>query len=174
MASGMNPVEKTIVVVVAYCIAILAIVLLHVSGVLQWPVVVGGLAAPLILGACASRLRRSLLLAAFTAALGTPFVLSQGALVIAPMFAGYLLAAGAIGMLNQKRAARKERWRRARSIEDRHDREVFDCSMNVLHAPASLSLTLSGISSLRKEAGFMSYVVRIISRDSLKSPSICF
>jgi len=129
----MNPVEKTIVVVVAYCIAILAIVLLHVSGVLQWPVVVGGLAAPLILGACASRLQRSLVLAAFTAALGTPFILSQGALVIAPMFAGYLLAAGAIGMLNQKRAARKERWRRARSIEDRHDREVFDCSMNVLH-----------------------------------------
>ena len=133
MANGLNRVEKAIIAIAAYCIAVLAIVLLHFSGVLSWPVVVGGLVVPLMLGACALRLRTSLLLGIATAALGTPFILSEGALVIGPMFAGFTAIAAGLGTTHQRRAVRRERWQRAKNIEGRYDREIFDGSMNILH-----------------------------------------
>jgi PAS domain S-box-containing protein len=133
VTSGLNRVEKAIVVVSAYCISLLTIVLLHYYGMLTWSVVVSALAVPLILGACTVRLRPSLLLGAGTAALGIPFVLGDGILVILSMFAGFLGIAAVLGLVHERRSLRRERWRRSKSIEDRYDRELFDSSMNMMH-----------------------------------------
>ncbi|UCF09946.1 MAG: PAS domain-containing protein [Candidatus Bipolaricaulota bacterium] len=133
MASGLNPVEKAIIVVAAYCIALLALVLLHLSALLPWFVVIGGLAVPLMLGACSLRLRSALLLGLGTAAVGTPFLLSSGIPAIAPMFVGYVAVAGGLGALHQRRSTRRERWRRAKSLGEGYESEVFEGSLNIMH-----------------------------------------
>jgi PAS domain S-box-containing protein len=135
LGSGLNRVERTIVVITAYCIGLLAIGLLYFIYGFSWPVVVIALAAPLVLGSCSLRLRPALLLSAVTAAAGAGFLAANGVgpAVILPMVAGFGIIAAGLGTIHERRAVRRERWRRSKSLEDRYDREIFESALNILH-----------------------------------------
>ena len=70
LTSGLNAVEKAIIAIVAYGIAILAVVLLHSAGYPTSGLVFPTLAVPLVLGACSLKLRGGLLLGTVTAVIG--------------------------------------------------------------------------------------------------------
>lgn len=137
MVSGLNPVEKAIVVLVAYGIAILAILLLHNSGYSPTGLVFVALAIPLALGAWSLRLRGGLLLGLTTALLGISFLLlfrdSNGVPLLLGLAALDLTLGGGIGLLNSRSRRKRDRWRRSKSLKESYDEEIFENSMNPIH-----------------------------------------
>ncbi len=134
MKTKLNPVERAIIVVAAYSIAILAVVLLSISSLYR-PVglVFGVFAVPLIIGASFLRLRGGIALGLATALLGMPFIGFGNPGLIVGLFGIDLALGGGIGLINQRNAVRRERWRRAKTLQDGYEQEIFENSLNILH-----------------------------------------
>ena len=136
MASGLNSVERVIIVVVAYGLAILAVTLLGTAGYPASGAAFATFSVALLVGGYSLRLRGGLLLGAATACIGTVILLSLGERQAMPLlsFAALELAlGGAMGLLNSRKEIRRERWRRSKSLRERHDEEIFENSLNVIH-----------------------------------------
>jgi len=133
VADRLNPIERTIIAIVAYGIALLAVSLLYVSGFRSAGVVFAVLGVPLFLVALSLRLRGGLVLGVITTALGIPFLgFSQPGLLGVLLCMGLVLGGG-IGWINEQREVRRERWRRSKSLEERYDDEIFENSLNIVH-----------------------------------------
>ena len=136
MASGLNAVEKAIIVVVAYGIAILAVVLLYSSGYPPSGLIFPTLAVPLALGACSLKLRGGLLLGGATALIGILLLLFFGVTqptVLVALFATDFGLGGGIGLVNRKRDVRRNKWRRAKSVKGPYEEDVLENSLNMIH-----------------------------------------
>jgi PAS domain S-box-containing protein len=130
----LNPVERTIISVVAYGIALLAIGMLSLSGLCPPSLVFAVLAVPLILVASSLKLRGGLLLGLATALLGIPFLgFFKDPPLLGALLSVCLLLGGGIGFVNQQLELRRDRWRQAKSLEERYDEEIFENSLNVVH-----------------------------------------
>lgn len=133
MTSRLNPVERTIISVVAYGIAILALSMLRFAGLAPPGLVFAVLAVPLITASFSYKLRGGLLLGAGTALLGVPFLGVADPLLLGALAAMGLVLGGGIGFINQQIEFRRDRWRRARSLEEHYDDEIFENSLNIVH-----------------------------------------
>ena len=136
MASGLNAVEKAIIVVVAYGIAILAVVLLFTSGYSPSGLIFPALAVPLAVGACSLKLRGGLLLGGATALIGILLLLFFGVTqpaVLVALLATDLGLGGGIGLVNRKRDVRRNKWRRAKSVKGPYEEDVLENSLNMIH-----------------------------------------
>ena len=133
MRTKLNPVERAIIVVAAYSIAILAVILLYISWYRPAGLIFGVLAVPLVLGASFLRLSGGLLLGLGTALIGIPFIGIHNPSLIIGLITMDLLLGGGIGWLNRRTAARRERWRRAKSLQGGYEQEIFDNSLDILH-----------------------------------------
>ncbi len=133
MSAKLNPVERAIIVVAAYSIAILAVVLLYMAWYRPVALVVGALAVPLILGASFLRVYGGLLLGLGTGLISLPFVGFHSPSVIIGIIATDLALGGGIGWLNHRTAMRRERWRRAKTLQGGYEQEIFENSLNILH-----------------------------------------
>ena len=136
MASKLNPTERKIIGVVAYGIALLAITLLF-SFLDDHPVapVFAILVVPLILVASSLKLKGGILLGVATALMGTPFFIGQDDLLLlgGGLFIMGIVVGGGIGLINELRVARCDRWRRSKNLEERYDDEIFENSLNIIH-----------------------------------------
>lgn len=136
MAGGLNPTERTIIVGVSFVIAVVVSVVLRQNNVPMLPVVASTLAVPLLLGTTAARLRSALLLSAGIAAAGVALLaLSQASSweALALLFIGFVAVGGAIGFANERRAHRRTKWSRPKSLKDYCSEEVFEPALNILH-----------------------------------------
>ena len=136
LASGLNAVEKAIIVVVAYGIAILAVVLLFTSGYSPSGLIFPALAVPLAVGACSLKLRGGLLLGGATALIGILLLLFFGVTqpaVLVALLATDLGLGGGIGLVNRKRDVRRNKWRRAKSVKGPYEEDVLENSLNMIH-----------------------------------------
>jgi len=128
-ANKPNTVERTIIVVVAYGIAILTAVLLRLSGYHPFGLIVVACAIPLAIGASSLGLRGGLVLALATWLIGLPFLLtgSQGTPGFLLTFLATILAVGGgIGLVNNARKARRGKWQRAKSLDRDYSNEIFE------------------------------------------------
>ena len=136
LSSGLNPVERAIVVLVAYGIAILAVFLLHNSGYPTTELVFAAPAIPLILGALSLRLKGGLLLGLATGLVGDALLLAVEGSTAPALLAGLLAMdlglGGGIGLINRKRRLRRDRWRGARTLREHYDEEILENSMNAI------------------------------------------
>ncbi len=136
MVSGLNAVERAIIVIIAYGIAILAVALLSTAGYPPIGLTFTSLSVALILGAYWLQLRGGLLLGLTTAFIGilllVSFGMKQPSLLLALVTMDLALGGG-IGLVNRKRGLRREKWRRAKSLQDHYDEEIFENSLNVIH-----------------------------------------
>ena len=136
LATGLNPTERAIVVIITFVIAIVLSVTLDRAGVPAFPLVAVTFLVPLALGARALRLRAAILFA-FGIALVEIVVLvllkerNPGYLVA--LCAGDVALGVALGALNQRKQSRAARWRRASALKERHDRETFEPALNIYH-----------------------------------------
>ncbi len=133
MNTKLNPVERAIIVVAAYSIAILAVVLLYFAWYRPAALIFGAFAVPLILGASFLRFSGGLLLGLGTALIGIPFLGFDHPGLIVGLVVTDLAVGGGIGWLNRRSAVRRERWRRAKTLQDGYEQEIFDNSLNILH-----------------------------------------
>ncbi len=133
MKTKLNPVERAIIVIAAYSIAILAVVLLYISWYRPAGLVFGVLAVPLIIGASFMQLSGGLLLGLGTALIGMPFLGFNNPTLILGLFAMDILLGGGIGWLNRRDAVRRERWKRAKTLQGGYEQEIFENSLNILH-----------------------------------------
>ncbi|MEA3356146.1 MAG: ATP-binding protein [Candidatus Bipolaricaulota bacterium] len=133
MASELNAVEKTIIIVVAYGIATLTIIILSSTGVRSPELIFLALAVPLIIGACFLNLRGGIFLGLFTTGIGVLFPEARGPLRSFVLLATNLSLGGGIGLVNSRRQLRKERWQRAKSLKEPFDNEIFENSLNMVH-----------------------------------------
>ncbi|NIA10096.1 MAG: hypothetical protein GWP10_10295, partial [Nitrospiraceae bacterium] len=129
----LNPVERAIIVVAAYSIAILAVVLLYLAWYRPAALIFGAFAVPLILGASFLRFSGGLLLGLGTALIGIPFLGFNHPGLIVGLVVTDLAIGGGIGWLNRRSAVRRERWRRAKTLQDGYEQEIFENSLNILH-----------------------------------------
>jgi len=133
LRTKLNPVERAIIVIAAYSIAILALILLYISWYRPAGLVFGVLAVPLVIGASFLRLSGGLLLGLGTALIGIPFIGVRNPSLIIGLIALDLLLGGGIGWLNRRVATRREQWRRAKSLQGGYEQEIFDNSLDILH-----------------------------------------
>ncbi len=140
LASRPHPVERAIVVLVAYAIAILAVVLVHVeTDFSTTELIFAAPAIPLILGALSFRLRGGLLLGLATGLVCAGFLFYFAAegtqsFVLPGLVLGMDVAVGGlIGLANSRHQLRRDRWRSARSLREHYDEEIFENTMNVVH-----------------------------------------
>jgi len=115
--------------------AILAVILLFVSGFRPAGLVFAALAVPLTLVATGLKLRGGIILALATSAMAVPFLileLHEIGLFLAFVAMSFVIGGG-IGFANQQREARKERWRRAKTLDDRFDDQIFEGALNIIH-----------------------------------------
>jgi len=129
-------VEKAIIVVIAYGIAIFAVVLLYSSGYSPSGLIFPTLAVPLALGACSLKLRGGLLLGGATALIGILLLLFFGVTqptVLVALLATDLGLGGGIGLVNRKRDVRRNKWRRAKSVKGPYEEDVLENSLNMIH-----------------------------------------
>ncbi len=133
MNTKLNPVERAIIVVAAYSIAILAVVLLYLAWYRPAALIFGAFAVPLILGASFLRFSGGLLLGLGTALIGIPFLGFNHPGLIVGLVVTDLAIGGGIGWLNRRSAVRRERWRRAKTLQDGYEQEIFENSLNILH-----------------------------------------
>ena len=137
MANRLNPIERAIVVVVAYCIASLIVVVLYWAGFQPAWLIYCALAAPLLLGASSLRGGGGLALGLLTAAVGilieASFGRMNGAITPALLLACNLSLGGGIGLIHHRRDRRRQSWRRARNLQVCHSDEIFENSLNVIH-----------------------------------------
>jgi len=135
VTSRLNQTEKIVISIVTYGMAILAVILLSVSGFCPAGLVFAALAVPLTLVSTALMLRGGIILALATSAMAVPFLileLHETGLFLA-FLAMSLVIGGGIGLANQRRGARKERWRRAKTLDDRFDDQIFEGALNIIH-----------------------------------------
>jgi len=137
LANRLNPVEKALLVVVAYVIAILAVVLLTSSETPPEWLVATAVAVPLVLGTAWTTLRGGLVLSAATVVVGAVLLLTrfQGRSLALPTSLLLVdLGLGlAITLAVHRRERRRERWRRAKSVLEPYDDQIFEHAMNALH-----------------------------------------
>jgi len=132
LAGGLNPTERTIIVGVSFVIAVVVSIVLRP----MLPVVGASFVVPLILGTAALRLRSALYLSAGIAASGVALLALSGASsweALALLVVGYVAVGGAIGFANERRAHRRTKWRKPKSLKDHCDEEIFDPALNILH-----------------------------------------
>jgi len=135
VTSRLNQTEKIVISIVTYGVAILAVILLFVSGFRSAGLVFAVLAVPLVLVSTTLMLRGGIILALATSAMAAPFLifeLHQTGLFLA-FLAMSLVIGGGIGFVNQRREARKDRWRRAKTLDDRFDDQIFEAALNIIH-----------------------------------------
>lgn len=135
-ANKPNAVERVIIVVVAYGIAILTAVLLRLAGYDPFGFIVVACAIPLAIGASSLGLRGGLALALVTWLIGLPFLLtgSQGTPgFLLTFLATNLAVGGGIGLVNNARKARRGKWQRAKSLDRDYSNEIFENSLNMIH-----------------------------------------
>ncbi len=131
-----NAVERTIIVVTAYGIAILTTILLRLSGYHPFGLILVACAIPLAIGASSFRLKGGLILALATTLIGLPFLLTgnQGTPGFLLTFLAVNLAlGGGIGLVNNAREARRGKWQRAKSLDRDYSSEIFENSLNMIH-----------------------------------------
>ena len=136
MAGGLNPTERAIIVGVSFVIAVVVSVVLKQNDVPMLPVVAALFLLPLLLGATALRLRRALYLSVGIAAAAIALLAVSHASsweLLALLLVGYLAIGGGIGFINERRAHRRTRWRKPKSLKDHCDEEIFDPALNILH-----------------------------------------
>ena len=136
LKSELNAVEKAIIVVVAYGVAILAVVLLHSAGYPPSELVFATLAVPLILGASSLKLKGALLLGTVTALIGVMLLLSFKGIypsLLAALLATDLGLGGGIGLVNQRKDLHRNKWRRAKSVKGPYEDEILENSLNIIH-----------------------------------------
>jgi PAS domain S-box-containing protein len=136
LAGGLNPTERTIIVIIAFIIAVVMSVTLEQAGLPPFGLVAATLAVPLVLGTRVLRMRASLLLAAGVAAAGIVLLIllryrSPGPMVA--LCAGDLALGAFFGWLNQRKQSRQARWRHTKALKERHDKETFEPALNVFH-----------------------------------------
>jgi signal transduction histidine kinase len=132
----LNAVEKAIIVIVAYGIAILAVVLLHSAGYPPSGLVFPTLAVPLVLGACSLKLRGGLLLGGVTALIGILLLLflkPMSPSILVALLATDIALGGGIGLVNRKRDVRRNQWRRAKSVKGPYEEDILQNSINMIH-----------------------------------------
>jgi len=135
VTSRLNQTEKIVISIVTYGMAILAVILLFVSGFRPAGLVFAALAVPLTLVATGLKLRGGIILALATSAMAVPFLileLHEIGLFLAFVAMSFVIGGG-IGFANQQREARKERWRRAKTLDDRFDDQIFEGALNIIH-----------------------------------------
>jgi len=136
LAGGLNPTERAIIVGVSFVIAVVVSVVLKQNDVPMLPVVAALFLLPLLLGATALRLRRALYLSVGIAAAAIALLAVSHASsweLLALLLVGYLAIGGGIGFINERRAHRRTRWRKPKSLKDHCDEEIFDPALNILH-----------------------------------------
>lgn len=136
MASGLNPTERTIIVVIAFIIAMVMSVTLQRAGMPPIPLVAATFALPLVLGTRALRLRAALLLAAGLGMVEIILLLLFGVStpgVLVGLFVAYLAVGAVFGWLNERKRNRQAKWRHAKALKDRHDKETFEPALNIFH-----------------------------------------
>lgn len=133
VTSRLNPIERTIISIVAYGIALLSLTMLNFAGLAPPSLVFAVLAVPLIIVSLSYKLRGGLLLGMGTALLGVPFLGVGDPLLLGALATMGLALGGGIGFINQQVETRRDRWRRARSLEDRYNDEIFENSLNIVH-----------------------------------------
>ena len=136
MTSGLNPTERTIIVSVAFVVALVVSIVFHQTGLPLAPIAYVTFAFPLLFGVRALRLSGSLYLSAGIAAACVTLLLVLGTtsplwLILLPV--SYVGVGGAIGWSNERRFARRAMWQQPRSLKDRYDKELFDPALNILH-----------------------------------------
>lgn len=135
VTSKLNQTEKIVISIVTYGMAILAVTLLFVSEFRPAGLVFAAFAVPLTLVATGLKLRGGIILALATGAIAVPFLILE--LHETGLFLAFvtmsLVIGGGIGFANQRREARKERWRRAKTLDDRFDDEIFEGALNIIH-----------------------------------------
>ena len=135
MTSRLNQTEKVVISIVTYGMAILAVVLLFVSGFRPAGLVFAAFAVPLIFVSMGLKLRGGIILALATSAMSVPFLVLElheiGSFLA--FLAMSIVIGGGIGLLNQRREERKERWRRSKTLDDRFDDQIFEGALNIIH-----------------------------------------
>ena len=135
MTSRLNQTEKVVISIATYGMAILAVVLLFVSGFRSAGLVFAAFAVPLILVSMGLMLRGGIILALATSAMSVPFLVLElheiGSFLA--FLAMSIVIGGGIGLLNQRREERKERWRRSKTLDDRFDDQIFEGALNIIH-----------------------------------------
>jgi len=161
LATRSHPIERAIVVLVAYAIAILAVVLVHVETTLSTTeLIFAAPAIPLILGALSFRLPGGLVLGGATglACAALLFGFAQDgttSLTLPAAVLGMDLALGGlIGLANGRQQVRRDRWRSARSLREHYDEEIFENSMNLIHFVDREGTTLKRNEASRGVVGY--------------------
>jgi len=135
VTSRLNQTEKVVISIATYGMAILAVVLLFVSGFRSAGLVFAAFAVPLILVSMGLMLRGGIILALATSAMSVPFLVLElheiGSFLA--FLAMSIVIGGGIGLLNQRREERKERWRRSKTLDDRFDDQIFEGALNIIH-----------------------------------------
>ncbi len=135
MTSRLNQTEKIVISIVAYGIGILAVILLFISGFSSAGFVFVALAVPLVLVSTALKVRAAIILALVTSAMAAPFLVFElhetGLFVV--FLAMSLVIGGGMGLVNQRRVNRREKWRRAKTLDDRFDEQIFEGALNIIH-----------------------------------------
>ncbi|MDD5219150.1 MAG: ATP-binding protein [Candidatus Bipolaricaulis sp.] len=136
MASGLNPTERTIVVIIAFVIAVVLSVALPRAGFSPLPVVGVAFGVPLVLGTWTLRLRAALALSLAICGVSLLLLAVPGALSAGPvaaLCAGDLIVGAGIGWLNGRKQSREAKWRHAKAVKERHDKETFEPAINIFH-----------------------------------------
>jgi PAS domain S-box-containing protein len=135
VTSRLNQTEKIVISIVAYGIGILAVILLFISGFSSAGFVFVALAVPLVLVSTALKVRAAIILALVTSAMAAPFLVFElhetGLFVV--FLAMSLVIGGGMGLVNQRRVNRREKWRRAKTLDDRFDEQIFEGALNIIH-----------------------------------------
>ena len=136
MTNGLNPTERTIIVSVAFVVALVISIVFHQTGLPLPPITYVTFAFPLFFGALALRLSGALYLSVGISAACVTLLLVLGTrsplwLIVLPV--SYVSVGGAIGWSNERRFARRAMWQQPRSLKDRYDKELFDPALNILH-----------------------------------------
>jgi len=136
LASGLNPTERTIVVVIAFIIAVVVSVALPKAGLPALPVVGVAFAIPLVFGTWTLRLRAAMVLSLGICAASVLFLVFSGAPSVGPIVAlcaGDLAVGAGIGWLNGRKQSREAKWRHTKALKERHDKETFEPAINLFH-----------------------------------------
>ena len=135
MTSRLNKTEKIVIGIVTYGMAVLAVILLFISGFRPAGLVFVALAIPLTLAATALKVKGGVIIALGTSAIAVPFLvfeLHETGLLFAFLAMSLVIGVG-IGTINQHREEKKERWRRAKTLDDRFDDQIFEGALNIIH-----------------------------------------
>jgi PAS domain S-box-containing protein len=140
LASGLNSTERTIISSVSYVVALVVSIVMYQTNItILTTVVFVAFVFPLLFGTRTLHLRGTLLVGAGISITGLVLLLffeSQGnpsiiSLITFPLF--YMTASGLIGWLNERSQAKRAMWQQPRSLKDRHDEEIFEPALNILH-----------------------------------------